>query len=235
MVIAIDKVTETVAVVSRPSYQQQSVYSRFEFSDHRRHKEEINFRPVLHPIWYADTAYVYINNTRKRFVSKTFYEPRVRPQSFSDTTYNNPKSGELHYVTYLDYHVDENRKWFKTCVEIKAKKFTSAQILRSQNNNYINTSSIVSSSADMSPSHFSNGAFSNDDANFNRGPRSATAQDGSSFSERYDPGASQVFIPKRQDRSFGHQSLVNGQLILNFPNSKVDYNSNGFLDDYSDA
>lgn len=200
----------------------------------RRHKEEINFRPVLHPVRYSDTAYVYINNTRKRFVSRTFYEPRVRPRSFSETTYNNPKSVDQLFVSYLDSHVDENRKWFKTCIEIKAKKFTSAQILRSQNNNYINTSatSTTLSLSGMPSSPISDAEDSENGADFNIN----STQDGRSFREIYDPGASQVYIPKQRDRPFGHESLVNGEVILNFPNSKVDLNfNNGLLDDYSDV
>jgi hypothetical protein len=235
MVIAIDKVYETVAIVPRPTYQQLSVYSQLEFSDHRRHKEQVNFRSVLHPVRYSDTAFVYINNTRKRFVSRTFYELRVRPQSFSETTYNNPKSGELHYVTHLDYHADENKKWFKTCVEIKAKTFTSAQLLRSQNNNYISTSSTdLLSSSDLSSSYFPNGSLSDNDDSLNSDSQNGIPGAGR-FQEKYDPGASQVFIPQRKDRPLGHNSLVNGEITLKFSNSKTNLPLNGDIDNFSDV
>ncbi|CAG5130095.1 unnamed protein product [Candidula unifasciata] len=231
MVIAIEKAAETVAIVTRPSYQEKSVYSNLEYSDHRRHKEQVNFRPVLHPIRYSDTAFVYLNNTRKRFLSRTFYEPRVRPQSFSDTTFNRPKTVEHHYVSYLDHHVDKNRKWFKTCIEIKAKNFTSAQILRSQNNNYINTSANTTLSTSISGPLSPGGLLAENGADLHAG----SVQNGGSFKEKYDPGASQVFIPQRRDYPFGNKSLVNGEVTFNFPNSKVDLNYTGITDNFSDV
>lgn len=220
--------TRNVSLHSWPVQTFQLLFSMFIC---RRHKEQVNFRPVLHPIRYSDTAFVYLNNTRKRFLSRTFYEPRVRPHSFSDTTFNNPKTVEHHYVSYFDCHVDENRKWFKTCIEIKAKNFTSAQILRSQNNNYINTSANTTLSTSMSGPLSPRELLAENGDDLHRG----SAQAGGSVKERYDPGASQVFIPKRRDHPFGDKSLVNGELILNFPNSKVDLNYNGTMDDFSDV
>lgn len=216
-------------MVPRPAYNQTSVYTQLDFTDHRRHKEQINFCPILHPIRFSDTAFVYINSTRKRFVSRTFYEPRVRPRSFSETTYNNPKSIDQLYVSYFDSYVHENRKWFKTCIEIKAKMFTSAQLLRSQNNNYIHTS-MTSTTSSLSDS-LSSGDRLNENGSSNG------LHSGRSFQEVHDPGASQVFIPKRRERAFGHDSLINGEIILNFPNSKVDLNfQNGYDDDdFSDV
>ncbi|CAL1543638.1 unnamed protein product [Lymnaea stagnalis] len=244
MVVAADKVAETVAVVPRPSYQETSVYSSLEISDHRRHREQVDFRPVLHPVRYADTAYIYLNNTKKRFVSRTFYEARVRPRTFSDTTFNYPKTADERYVSYLDFHNHENRKWFKTSIEIKARKFTSAQVLRSPNNNYLDvantkttttTKSYISpGSKDLDPAGIPNSVGSNN-LGRNLSVSSGRGRHGGGVEEKLDPGASQIYIPRPLNRSIDDQSLITGDLLLHFSNRKLDFNMNGPLPGYSDV
>ncbi|KAK6967654.1 Mediator of RNA polymerase II transcription subunit 24, partial [Biomphalaria glabrata] len=236
MVVAPEKVAETVAVVPRPGYEETSVFSLLEVSDHRRHKEEVTFQPVLHPVRYADTAYVYLNSTKKRFVSRTFYEARIRPRSFSDTTYTFPKTADHFYVSYLDVHNHENRKWYKTSVEVKARKFTTEHILRppgSTRTDFL-TKTVVHSSTHPSQrgsglglDHIPSGASFN--------TSNEVYVNGAKFQEEYDPGASQIYIPKSLKRSLGEHSLLNGDIKLQFGKKTLDFNMNDPLLDFSDV
>lgn len=119
-------VTESVTVVKVPSIAQRTVESCLRFSDMRRHKEMVRFEPRLAAVRHADTLIVYgHNSTRKRYVSRTFYEPRVRASSWAETDFVRPKTTQRRFQSFLDYHIDDCRKWFKTCVELKARTFST--------------------------------------------------------------------------------------------------------------
>nr|KAG5713154.1 hypothetical protein BaRGS_007681 [Batillaria attramentaria] len=164
------EVSESVAIVKVPRYAEHSVESRLEYSDMRRHKHEVKFEPTLAPVRFADTMIVYgKNNTRKRYVSRTFYEPRVKPKRFADTDFVFPKDKQQRFASFVDYHIDECRKWFKTCLELKAKTFTTVHSVPGHET----TTRSVTSSGDV------NGVR-----------RDVTLAEG--------PGASQVFIPPRK-------------------------------------
>lgn len=209
----------------------------------RRHKEEVKFGPVLHPVRFSDTAFIYLNSTKKRFVSRTFYEARVKPKSYAVTTYNNPKTLDERYVSYLDFNKKDNKKWFKTSVELKARKFTSAQVIREpvSNNNYLDytttTTKLSSTPAgyDFKSKNYPNGLGFNEDRRMNFGQYPGQGKGGETAEEKYDPGASQIYIPKPLHRSIDDQSLYSGDLLLNFSNRKVDFNMNGPLNGYSDV
>ncbi|KAK6184537.1 hypothetical protein SNE40_006990 [Patella caerulea] len=122
------QISESVAVVQLPNYEERTVSSSIDISSMRRFNDKVNLGPVLAPVHFADTMICYKDSTRKRYVSKTFYEPRVKPRQFSDTIFIYPKRPEKSYVSFLDYHIDECRKWFKTCVEFKAKTYTTTKL-----------------------------------------------------------------------------------------------------------
>ncbi|KAH9525544.1 hypothetical protein Btru_001671 [Bulinus truncatus] len=234
MVLAPEKVAETVAVVPRPGYQEISVFSLLEVSDHRRHKEEVNFRPVLHPIRYSDTAYVYLNSTKKRFVSRTFYEARIRPRSFSATTFTFPKTADHCYVSYLDIHNHEDRKWFKTCIEVKARKFTAEHVLRPPGSNRSDFITTVTKSS----THLRNSDLNSNYSPLEDGSYRASSDlfaDGITVKDKYVPGASQIYIPKPSQRSINEQSLFAGDLKINFGKKNLDFNMNDPLLDFSDV
>ncbi|GFO43173.1 family with sequence similarity 101, member a [Plakobranchus ocellatus] len=233
---AVDRVAETVAVVERPGHQQASVYSELVYADNKRHKEQVEFRPVLHPVKYSDTEYLWLNSTRRRFVSRTFYEPRVRPRAYSQTTFVRPKTAEQRFVSCMDIHGDVKRKWFKTAVEIKPRKFMSSKVIRSANNNYIGTDTPVEAStiATTIPNGAeieNNGYFDHDD--FSSPSRLPDRLSGGGHNgdalisgypafngsvERVDPGASQVYIPQPLKRPLSEDCLINGDLLIDLPN-----------------
>ncbi|KAK3791047.1 hypothetical protein RRG08_055114 [Elysia crispata] len=233
--VPFDKAAETVAVVERPGYHRASVTSQLVYSDNRRHKEQVDFRPVLHPVKYSDTAYVWINSTRRRYVSRTFYEPRVRPRAYSETTFVRSKTTEQRFVSCLDIHANAKRKWFKTSVEIKPRKFTSSKVIRSANNNYIGNDSPTTVSSPTATT-IPNGTYSNERDHQNGDPSSPILDrlageedcDGygppcgspgvNGFAERLDPGASQVYIPRPLKHPLGRDGLVNGDILLDLPN-----------------
>ena len=122
-----EQITESVAVVQLPNYQEKYVGSVLDFISMRRFNEGVTFEPVMAPIRYADTFICYKDSTRKRYVSTTFYQPQMKPRSFKDTTVVFPKRPEKTFVSFLNYHIDECRRWFKTCLEFKAKTYTTSR------------------------------------------------------------------------------------------------------------
>ena len=95
----------------------------------QRFHEQVNFEPKLDPVHFKDTIICYKDSTRKRYVSNTYYEPRVKPRTFADTLVIYPKRPEKLHVSCLDYHIDECRRWFKTCMEFTAKTYTAKRII----------------------------------------------------------------------------------------------------------
>ncbi|ESO95359.1 hypothetical protein LOTGIDRAFT_232051 [Lottia gigantea] len=122
------QISETVSVVQLPNYEERTVSSSVDILSMQRYNEKVNLEPSLAPVHFADTMICYKDSTRKRFVSKTYYEPRVKPRQFSNTIFIYPKRPEKSFVSLLDYHMDECRQWFKTCVEFKAKTYTTTKV-----------------------------------------------------------------------------------------------------------
>ena len=125
-----DNVTETVSVTNVPNYEERRSVSYINFVSMRRFNEQVNLEPILTPVGYRDTVYCYINSSKRRFKSTTLYQPKVRPRKFSDTLIVFPKRPLKSYVTCLDYHIDECRRWFKTEMEFKAKTYTTSKIIK---------------------------------------------------------------------------------------------------------
>lgn len=128
-IIAPDQVTETVSVTPPASYEERSAISYVDFVTMKRFSEEVNLARCLTPVAYRDTIVCYTDSIRKRFTNQTLYEPRVKPRKFRDTLVIFPKRAQKSFVTCLDYHIDECRRWFKTTVEFKAKTYTTTKIV----------------------------------------------------------------------------------------------------------
>ncbi|XP_076452820.1 uncharacterized protein LOC143288331 [Babylonia areolata] len=191
-------VSESVAVVTVPRYADRSVESSVHFRDMRRHKSTVTFEPGLTPVRFADTMIVYgRNSTKKRYVSRTFYEPRVKPRRFGETDFVFTKDTSQRFSSFLDYHIDECRKWFKTCLEFKAKTFTVHAMPSSFSSS--------SSSSLTSPALLRRHGL--DDVGF----------DG--------PGASQVFIPPYQGAR--EVEFAERRFRVGLGKGKVDHNMNG--------
>ncbi|XP_061197493.1 refilin-B-like [Saccostrea echinata] len=125
-----ESVSETVTNVPVPNYREDSDISVLFFAAMKRFHEEVDFKPVLRPVNHEDTIVCFKDCTKKRYVSKTFYEPRVKPKVFSESMVIYPKRPERTFVTLLDYHIEECRKWFKTTLEFKARTYTSSKIMK---------------------------------------------------------------------------------------------------------
>lgn len=126
----VDHISETVTVVRLPNFEERFDVSALQYIDMKRYNDKVKFEPCMHPVHHKDTIICYKDSTRKRFVSKTYYEPRVKPKKFAETLMIFPKVPEKTFSTCLDYHIDECRKWFKTSMEFKARSFTTKRILK---------------------------------------------------------------------------------------------------------
>lgn len=185
-----DQVSETVSVSTVPRYEERKSISYVNFIAMRRFNEGVNLEPCLTPVAYRDTVICYINSSKKRYKSQTLYEPKVKPRKFSDTLIVFPKRPLKSYVTCLDYHIDECRRWFKTTMEFKAKTYTTCKIIKDSDGESVDSRSDTDSEADSME------AFPDPDG----------------------PGVSQVFIPRWNKDGLENGQiphLVNGEVILN--------------------
>ncbi|KAK3591491.1 hypothetical protein CHS0354_031599 [Potamilus streckersoni] len=166
------KVYETVALLPVPNYEEKYSVSFLDFSSMKRFNDKVIFEPCLVPVKYRDTIVCYKDSTRKRYVSHTLYEPKVKPKHFLDTIVILPKRPIKTFLSCVDYHVDECRKWFKTSLEFRAKTYTTHKIQEKDEtelNGVVWTDGLTNSDSDESCLH----------KNIENGP-----------------GASQVFLPR---------------------------------------
>lgn len=184
-----DQVSETVSVCPLTNYEEKRSISYVDFVTMKRYNEEVKMAPCLTPVAYRDTVICFTDSNKKRFKSQTLYEPKVKPRKFSDTLIIFPKRPQRSFVTCLDYHIDECRRWFKTTVEFKARTYTTTKI--------INESDVEDiSESDSSDDDIEKKMFISD-----------------------GPGASQIFLPRWNKDSYDENKniphLVNGELYLN--------------------
>ena len=110
------QIVESISVTDLPSYVEESAVAYCDLEQHNHCKASVTFGPGLAPVSYRSAIICYDNSTRKRFISKVNYETRMRPKKFGETVYVRPKDAEKSYVSFLDYHCDEQQRWYKTAV-----------------------------------------------------------------------------------------------------------------------
>ncbi|XP_052801141.1 refilin-A-like [Mya arenaria] len=184
-----EQVSETVSVSPFATYTERNDITYVDFIAMKRYNEEVTFVPRLTPVAYRDSVICFTNSTKRRYRSQTLYETRVRPSRFSDTVIVFPKRPVKSFVTCIDHHIDECRRWFKTSMEFKARTFTTRKVIRDS------------------------GGESDTDTEYSSSGESETEVPPPS------PGVSQVFLPRwNKDRQtddstvpvIGSQILVNG-------------------------
>ena len=182
-----DRIAETVTVIPIPRYEERSTVSFVDFVAMKRFGEQVRLKPCLTPVAFSDTIVCFEkNSSQKRFKSETVYVPKVKPNTFSDTLVIFPKRPQKSFVTYLDYHIDECRKWFKTTMEFNARTYT--------------TQKIIGTDLDSEGEH--SDSSDDDDVKVNK------LNDG--------PGASQIFLPRwNTDQDMDLPQLVNGDIVIN--------------------
>ena len=186
-----DKVSESVSVFPLPNYEERYNVSYIDLLTMKRFNNGVKMAPFLTPVKHRETIICYKDSTRKRFKSHTDYVPRPKPKSFLDTMIVYPKEPVKTFVTMLEYHIDECRKWFKTTVEFKARTYTTTKIVGNEPNQ---TEDLTDNEADE------NSVTANDSNNNPTGP-----------------GASQVFLPRwnRDVYDIDIHIPVTGELIIN--------------------
>ena len=123
-----DNVEETVSLAKLPNYQEKFDISAVSFDTMKMFNNTINCEPILTPVHFKDTMIFFHNCTKKRFVTHKYYEPRLKPRTYSETLVIYPKRPTKVYVACIDYHIDACRKWFKTSLEFTAKTFTTCRV-----------------------------------------------------------------------------------------------------------
>ncbi|XP_045171601.1 refilin-B-like [Mercenaria mercenaria] len=185
-----DNVTETVSVCPLVNYEEKRSASYVDFVTMKRYNEEVKMAPILTPVAFRDTVICLPDSGKKRFKSQTLYEPKVKPRKFSDTLIIFPKRPQRSFVTLVDYHIDECRRWFKTTLEFKARTYTTSKILNDTEDEDVSDTDTSDEDESKEKMFISDG-----------------------------PGASQIFLPRWNKDSYDENKnipqLVNGELLLN--------------------
>jgi len=216
MVIAVDHVAEAVMLPPSIPSTHTSVCSLMLVDGHRRYREEVQFSPVLSAVKFSDTHYIQtLTSSRRRYVSRTFYEPRVRPRRYAETTFTSPTAAQQLYVSYVDHGVTDRRR-YKTTVQVKPRRFRSSVDIPMTTD--VNSNALTSEQTRVrveliSDDDIPNGHAANERVN---GDPSNADSRADRFEEMFDPGASQVFIPKKRD--WNMDVLMNGGVSFSFPN-----------------
>ena len=126
--------SECVSVAQLPAHQDHYFVTYADFELRKRNKESVELGTTLYPVGYRDSVVCYIDSTRKRYISRVNYETRVRPRRFSETCYMWPKQLTRTYVSFMDHHVDQTRRWYKSTMELKAKTYSSTKVHNFEHN-----------------------------------------------------------------------------------------------------
>ena len=118
--------SECVSVAEVPAHDQESCTSFCDVESVNRCKTGVIFGPGLAPTSYRDAIIVYLDSTRKRYISRVDYTTRMKPKSYSETNFMRPKHVSTSFVAFLEHHSDQTRRWYKTSVQLKPKLFTSS-------------------------------------------------------------------------------------------------------------
>ena len=120
--------TECVSVAAIPAYTEKSCVAYCDIEKPRRIKEEVKFIEVLAPVSFENSIVCRTDCTKKNFKSLVNYWPKFKPRKFSETCYVLPKYVSHSYVAFVDYHVDKERKWFTTTVQLKPKTYSNTTV-----------------------------------------------------------------------------------------------------------
>lgn len=173
-----------VCVVPVPNYQQKHVGTCMDIVTMKRYKEEVHFHSVLSPVIFQDSVICYKDCTKQRYRSLAYYEPKSKPKIFHESIVIYPKKTEMTFVSAVDYHIDECRKWFQTTMEFKAKTYTTTKI-QNMNSNF----SKMNGSYNNSGSCHKNGWDTSADFSFSPEEKKVDAI-------LNGPGASLIYLPR---------------------------------------
>ena len=139
----------------------------------------------------------------------------MRPRRYAETTFTAPTAAQQLYVSYVDHGVTDRRR-YKTTVQVKPRRFRSSvdiPMATDINSNALTSECMRVKVELISDDDIPNGRAANQRVN---GDSSSCDSRADRFEELFDPGASQVFIPKKRDWDL--DVLMNGGVSFNFPN-----------------
>lgn len=118
--------SESVALANVKNYELNRFLSVCDQSAAKRVKSEIKFGEVLDSVAFRDSLILYLDSTRRRFRSTVFYEPRYRPQGFSETYYVLPRHTSLSCESACERHPNKvTRRWYSTSLTFSPREFDS--------------------------------------------------------------------------------------------------------------
>ena len=121
--------TESLSVNAIPAHVEQSFVAYCDVVHPRRQKEELRFREVLSAVNYKSVIVCRnVESSKKNFKSVVNYWPKLKPRVYSETCYVLPKQVTETYVAFLDYHVDKERKWYTTTVQLMPKSHSNTTV-----------------------------------------------------------------------------------------------------------
>ena len=219
------KVWESVITVPLPRFEERRVESSVLFDGKRRYRSMVCFQPTLKATHFSSTLVVYgRNSTRKRHISTVFYQPRLRPRQFSETEFIMAKDVSRRFSTSLDYHIDECWKWFKTCMNFKAKTITIISPTTATTNGASTVTTTTTTSTTTTTTTDTNALH-----DISKATRALSLRGSDDDSDCDDvdcsvmPGASQVLIPPCK---FGSDKLQEWRFRVMLRKKRQDINMN---------
>lgn len=122
-----DTYSETVSIARVPaSTQDDGLGLRLYVGPGPSHcRQTVLLEPSQVPVAYQDCLIVYIDSSKKRYISRTFYDSRLRPAQFGETHVQRQLMSEQSHISSLDHQTGAQRKWFKSAVRLTPKVFSS--------------------------------------------------------------------------------------------------------------
>lgn len=126
----LELVSEMVIYVFVFNYREDFDISVLFFMVMKRFYEEVDFKLVLWVVCYKDMIVCYKDCIKKCYVSRVFYELKIKFKIFFESMVIYLKCFEWIFVILLDYYIEECRKWFKIILEFKVWIYISSKIMK---------------------------------------------------------------------------------------------------------
>ncbi len=191
--------SECVSVAEMPSCTEQATIAYCDQHAENRCRETVIFGPGLAPTGYRSSIICLKDCSKKRFINRVEYEPKMKLRKFSETHYLRPKELVRSYAAVVNHKTDQTRKWYKATMEMKPKIFTSnvSTNVNSDNGDITTSELIVSNGDDKNGNVYQNGDLTEINNNVNEINQQISLRSG-------------PFIYNVPSRDEGEEVLVNG-------------------------
>jgi len=224
-----DTYSETVCLAKVPSTQNDNLGLRLYVGPGPQHcRQTVELGPRQVPVSYQDSLTVYINSTKKRYVSKTFYDNRLRPLQYGETHIQRELMTEESHISSLDCKTKDTRRWYKAAVNLTPKVFTNTVDLKVEKGRFRKTEDLEN---EYEVTKVTGGVkVTSKDTRLEEKVKMKMANDKKIKS--YKSGPFIVEVLKRDEENNNYVNGVNGNFYDDDDDDEDSYDDNGHI--YSD-